>query len=62
MIRAFSSKRDLIRSVDYSEVPWDLTDTVGRPVANGVYFYRVEVKGAKHGERISRMGKLAVLR
>jgi hypothetical protein len=62
MIRAFSSKRDLIRAVDYSEVPWDLADATGRPVANGVYFYRVEVKGAKHSERISRMGKLAVLR
>ncbi len=62
MIRSFSSKRDLIRTVDYSEVPWDLRDAWGYPVANGVYFYRVQVVGSKTGQKISSTKKLAVLR
>ncbi|MAE69293.1 MAG: hypothetical protein CME06_02365 [Gemmatimonadetes bacterium] len=62
MIRSFSSKRDLIRTVDYSEVPWDLRDAWGYPVANGVYFYRVQAIGSKKGQKISSTKKLAVLR
>lgn len=62
LVRAFTSNRDLIRKVDYSEVPWDLRDREGYPVANGVYFYRVEVIGSGRNERISELGKVAVLR
>jgi len=40
----------------FSEFIWDLVDRRGRRVANGVYFYKIDVDG------VEREGKLVVLR
>jgi hypothetical protein len=40
-------------------VVWNLTDRWGKPVANGLYYIRVEISGSQPGKNIL---KLIVLR
>lgn len=47
--------------VSGNELVWPMIDHTGRPVANGVYFYIVTVKGAVTAKQ-SAIGKLVVLR
>jgi hypothetical protein len=44
----------------YNEEYWDTTDQEGRPLANGVYLYKMIVRIGKR--RIEKIGKLAILR
>jgi hypothetical protein len=43
------------------EITWDLSSRAARPVANGVYLYRLDARGSD-GTRARRSGKVAVLR
>lgn len=49
-----------ITAVGYHEVTWDALDEDGRPIANGVYFYRI--RGKLNGKTIEKKGKLAYFR
>lgn len=45
------------------EVPWDLSDQDGDPVANGIYLFRVEARAVWGGRRpVSTIGKIAIAR
>jgi hypothetical protein len=61
VVRTFTRGRwwDL-SDIGYHEVPWDLRDEEGIPVANGVYFYVLSAK--KEGKAVKEKRKLAVLR
>ena len=40
---------------------WDGRDAEGDPVANGVYFYKLEVRGLQ-GKSVSRIDRMARVR
>jgi hypothetical protein len=45
------------------DIPWDLCDSRGRKVANGVYFARIEVRDPDNpAKKVKETFKLAVLR
>ncbi len=50
----------VLNSIGYHEVIWDATDDRGRPVANGIYFYKI--RGKLNGKVIERKGKIAFFR
>ena len=58
LIRSFD--RFDMASADYHEVVWDGLDNWGEPVANGVYFFRIQVKSA--GRTREFTGKIAKVR
>ncbi|MEW6685511.1 MAG: C25 family cysteine peptidase [Candidatus Edwardsbacteria bacterium] len=45
----------------YQEIPWDLRDSKGDIMANGVYFYRLVAVG-EDGKKVETTMKLAILR
>ena len=53
-------KLDAPTSAGYNEVLWDLRDEDDRPIANGVYFYKLTAK--RDGKKVDKIGKLAVLK
>jgi hypothetical protein len=61
LVREFDSRSDPdIELMDYTVKEWNCTDRYGRPLANGVYFYKIiATRGSKKVEKIM---KLAILR
>jgi len=66
-IKIYTLTGRLVRTIEhasaerkYNEEYWDCTDKNGRPLANGVYLYKVTVKVGHR--KIERIGKLAILR
>jgi hypothetical protein len=66
-VQIFTLRGREIRSLDgpvqlnRNEIVWDGTDEDGDPVANGVYFFRLEVESLS-GEKIERIERIARVR
>lgn len=45
-----------------NELTWSLTDAAGDKIANGIYLYKVNLKGTKGKSQTSKVGRLLVLR
>ncbi|HID55680.1 TPA: hypothetical protein EYP37_04060 [Candidatus Poribacteria bacterium] len=66
-IKIYTLTGRLVRTIEhasaerkYNEEYWDCTDEEGRPLANGVYLYKVIVRADRR--KIEKIGKLAILR
>jgi hypothetical protein len=58
-VRIYSASGELVRELGPSsseEIPWDVRNSAGEPVATGMYFYEIKNGGTR------KKGKIGVLR